>query len=375
MGLDLLVFRDSNWSPDFPTAARQSATLYRPGHPVALDGVIALDQQAVQALVGALGPLTIPGSQQPVTGANVLAYMRRAWAPENGQLTGDWWTQRKSFMGPLAAAAWQRLQSGQGDWKTLAKTATDLLAGKHLLVYLNDPAGSGWLARQGWDGALRLGDADGLAIIDANVGYNKAAGRVNEAFDYRVDLDRPQPQAVLSVAHTHTGVIQRPCQAESRYDPVYDQMMDRCYWDYLQVYVPPGTRLLGANAIPLSPNMLLSGVAEPGQIVASAAGDGPWQVLGGLSVIAPGSTQTRTYTLALPASTLQWQGQDGSYALHVAKQPGSPSHPLTLRVRLPAGSSLLDAEPPPTSLEGGYLVYHLMLDRDRDVRIRFRRSG
>ncbi len=42
MGIDLWVFRDSNWSPDFPTAARQAVALYRPGQPVSVDGVVAL---------------------------------------------------------------------------------------------------------------------------------------------------------------------------------------------------------------------------------------------------------------------------------------------------------------------------------------------
>ncbi len=92
-------------------------------------------------------------------------------------------------------------------------------------------------------------------------------------------------------------------------------------------------------------------------------------------MIAPGTTQTRTYTLTLPAGAVQWQDQDGSYALHVAKQPGSPAHPLKLRVKLPANSSLLASEPSPSSREDGWLTYNLMLDRDRDVKIRFRRSG
>ncbi|MDY7080756.1 MAG: DUF4012 domain-containing protein, partial [Chloroflexota bacterium] len=72
MGIDLWVFRDSNWSPDFPTAARQAISLYRPGYPVSVDGVIALDQQAVQALVSAVGPLKLEGVDEPVTGETII---------------------------------------------------------------------------------------------------------------------------------------------------------------------------------------------------------------------------------------------------------------------------------------------------------------
>ena len=61
MGIDLWVFRDSNWSPDFPVAARQAISLYtqtRGGH---IDGVIAMNQKVVEALVDGFGPLTIDG--------------------------------------------------------------------------------------------------------------------------------------------------------------------------------------------------------------------------------------------------------------------------------------------------------------------------
>ncbi len=78
LGVDLWVFRDSNWSPDFPTAARQAIELYRPGYPVSIAGVIAFDQQAASRLVGALGTLTVAGSEEPVTGESLIAAIRQA---------------------------------------------------------------------------------------------------------------------------------------------------------------------------------------------------------------------------------------------------------------------------------------------------------
>ena len=373
MGVDLWVFRDSNWSPDFPTAVKQALTLYRPNHPVSIDGVIALDQHAVQALVGAVGPLAVPGAAEPVTGDNVLAYIRRVWGPADGNLSGDWWLKRKSFMGPLAAAALQRLQAGQVDWKALAQSGWQLLEGKHLLVYLNDPAGAALLAAQGWDGAMQPGPGDYLMVVDANVGYNKASGRIQEAFAYSVDLAAPAaPRATLTLSHTHTGVVPAPCVPESRYDPTYDQMMDRCYWDYLQVFVPKDSRLQDSTRIPVPADEIFSGAAESGRVSIAPVANGPWQVWGVLAVLAPGTAQTRSYTLTLPAGAVQWQGKDGLYALRVQKQPGAPPRPLNLRVRLPDQSTLLDATPAPGSRQNGWLVYQLTLDRDQDVHIRFR---
>jgi hypothetical protein len=219
MGIDLWVFRDSNWSPDFPTAARQAISLYRPGYPVSVDGVIALDQQAVRGLVDGLGPLAMEGTEKPVTGDTVITYMRRAWAPEDGDLNREWWKQRKSFMGPLAETAWERVQGGRVDWVTLARTLLRLLEEKHLLIYLRNPDAAALLSGQGWDGALRPGPAlstaegpgDFLMVVDANVGYNKASARVQETISYQVDLHQSPPQAMLTRGSSlHPGEPLRP---------------------------------------------------------------------------------------------------------------------------------------------------------------------
>ena len=80
MGIDLWVFRDSNWSPDFPMAARQPISLYTQTRGGTIDGVIALNQQVVEALVDGLGPLTIDG--QTIANAQEMRdYMRAAWSP------------------------------------------------------------------------------------------------------------------------------------------------------------------------------------------------------------------------------------------------------------------------------------------------------
>ena len=382
MGIDLWVFRDSNWSPDFPTAARQAISLYRPGYPVSVDGVIALDQQAVRGLVDGLGSLAMEGAEEPVTGDTVITYMRRAWAPEDGDLTGGWWGQRKSFMGTLAGAAWERVQGGQVDWVTLARALLRLLEEKHLLIYLRNPDAAALLSEQGWDGALRSGPAlstaegpdDFLMVVDANVGYNKASARVQETISYQVDLHQSPPQAMLTLVYTHTSTVDRPCTPGSRYDPVYEQMMDRCYWDYLRVYVPQGSRLLDATRIPVPGEVLFSGEGESGEVAVQPAEEGPWLTFAVLGLLPPSATQTRFFTWTIPADVVQWQGDEGWYSLRVQKQPGTAGHPLSVRVRLPEGSVLLDATPGPSAVEGGWVIYQTTLERDREFLLHFRRE-
>lgn len=374
MGIDLWVFRDTNWSPDFPTAARQAIALYRLGYPVTVDGVIALDQYAVKKLVGAVGPLPVEGAEEPLTGETVISYMRRAWEPEGGHLTGEWWRERKSFMGPLAEAFWARIQVGDVDWLRLAKTVVRLLDEKHLLLYIPHPVVAPLLAERGWDGALRAGPADFLLVVDANVGYNKASAKVQQAITYEVDLGRNPPRATLTLVYTHTVPTGSPCVPESRYDPVYEQMMARCYWDYLRVYIPQGSRLLDATRIPVPKEALWSGEAESGEVTVRPADEGPFTTLEVLLLLPPGAVQTRSFTWELPESVVRWQGDEAVYALRVQKQPGTVDRPLTVRIRLDEGDTLLLADPPPSLSGGATVVFQTRLDRDREFVVRLRRE-
>lgn len=372
MGIDLWVFRDSNWSPDFPTAARQAIALYRPGTPVQIDGVIAIDQYALRELVGALGPLTVEG--ETVTRESVIPYIRRAWAPDEGHLTREWWRERKSFMGALAQAAWDRLQTGTVDTQALARTLFRLLEEKHLLIYLSNPQAQALVAGQNWDGALRPGTGDFLMVVDANVGYNKASARVQEAITYEVDLSRRPPRATLTLVYTHTAPAGYPCIPEVRYDPVYEPMMDRCLWDYLRVYVPQGSRLLDATRIPVPGEALWSGQPESGQVAVRPAEEGSVFSLGTLLLLPPGAVQTRSFVWELPEDVVAWDGDVGTYTLLVQKQPGTVGHPLRLRIRLPEGTVLVAADPALSAVEGPVLLFEVRLDRDRKFTVWFRKE-
>lgn len=371
MGIDLWVFRDSNWSPDFPTAARQAIALYRPGYPVSVDGVIVVDQQAVRWLVEAVEPVWIEGLE-PVTGETVVTYMQQAWAPDEGQeLDREWWRQRKAFMGTLAQAVWNRVQSWEVDWSTFGEALLRSLEEKHLLIYLEHPEAAKVLAGQGVDGALQSGTGDFLMIVDANVGYNKASARVQQEIVYEVDLQASPPQATLTLVYTHTSSVDYPCRPEVRYDPAYEQMMDRCHWDYIRVYVPQGSQLLNATQIPVPGEALSSGEGESGAITVQPADEGPWVTFGVLGLLAPSESQVRSFTWTLPPGMVQWEARRGRYTLWVQKQPGTLGHPLTVRVRLPEGSTLLEVMPEPPVMEGDWVVYQTVLDRDRAFELYF----
>ena len=251
---ELWLFRDSNWTPDFPTAARQVAYFYEYGAGQATDGVIALDTQALRLLVEALEPLRIPGAAEPITGDNVVDWIRQArgGAPPREEF-GDWWKQRKDFMGPLALALRSRLEKGEVDWPTLARAVEQGLQEKHILVYVADPEAAALLSRQGWDGAVSSPAGDYLLVVDSNLGFNKVNPLVDEMLEYRVSLGADgSAQGELQIGyHNRSQGSVDDCDPASRYGTDYTADMHRCYWDYLRVYVPEGSRLTAAIPAPL----------------------------------------------------------------------------------------------------------------------------
>ncbi|MCX7841275.1 MAG: DUF4012 domain-containing protein, partial [Anaerolineae bacterium] len=276
LGVEQWVFRDSNWSPDFPTAARQAMALYRPsGVTPKFDGVVALDQYALQELVGALGSLRVPDYNEPLTRANVVAYMRHAWAPSDGKFTGAWWLKRKAFIGTLADAARQRIETGGFDKLALADAALRLLDGKHIQIYLEQPDAAAMLRALKWDGALLPPSGDAVMIVDANLGYNKVNARIQQSATYKVDLHAQSPRGELTLVYTHTVSANVTCIPEARYDPIYEQMMNRCYWNYLRVFVSASTRLDDATRIPLAANALWHKKPDSGDVI--TRDEGAWR--------------------------------------------------------------------------------------------------
>jgi hypothetical protein len=300
MGMEILLLRDSNWSPDFVTSAQIARAIYQQDQGTRTDGAIALDLEAVRLLVGALGPLQVPGVTGDLTGENVIQKMEEAWAsPASGQGTtqigtADWWTRRKDFMGPMVAAALVKLQTGTGiNPAALGSALMEMLNGRHLQIALDDPDPARVMAGRNWDGALRPpapGEGDFLAVVDSNVGYNKVNAAVKQEISYRERLAGDQVGASLTMTYTHTAQPLPPDQAcvrTAHYGDSYEEMIRRCYWDYLRVYAPGGSELTSVEGL---------------ENVSTEAGERGTAVFAGNLTLRPGDQQVVTLHYRLPAA-------------------------------------------------------------------------
>ncbi len=329
MNIPVLVMRDANWSPDLPTAARVVEALYKSDVGLDVDGIVTIDLHAVRRIFSALGEIQAPGFDTPITGENVEEQVVKLWErPAEGDTAvggdtqeelGAWWLQRKEFIPRLADAALTKVQGGDANFLALASALVGALSERSIQVWLDNTAAAAILGAQGWDGALRpVAGGDFLAVIDTNMGYNKADAAIERSLDYRVSwpdgADQPA-QATLTLTYTHPIDAEDPgCDLTPRYGESYADLIARCYFDYVRVYVPAGSKLIE-----------VIGVAP--ESIATQRGEHRSQVFTGYFIMPPGSTYQITFTYTLPPALTP-----DNYSLVVQRQSGTKPLPIIVAV-------------------------------------------
>ena len=331
MGIQIVFLRDANWSPDLPTTGQLARTLYNQDVGTLVDGVITVDLRAVELLVGALGPLEVKGAEEPVTGENLVDQIKQFW--DQPIETGDtkdsaglqeWWKQRKDFMPALAQAAFNRVRSGRVNPLAVADAARVALDERAIQVWLVDSEVDAILAAHGWNGGMQpVEGADLLGLVDTNMGYNKVDAVLQRPLDYTVTWpDGPGQPALAEVTVTYRHPIEVPdhvCDQEPRYGDNYDAMVERCYFDFVRLYVPAGSELLGVDGV------------DP-ESADSSFGENGTQVFSGYFEMTPGSEHVVRFRYRLPPDITP-----EDYRLAIRRQSGSGPLPLTVDV---AGQTL-----------------------------------
>ena len=380
---EIWLFRDANWSPDFPSSAQVAESILQRDQGVTVDGVIAVNQHALQLLVGALAPLDVESSDEPVSASNVLTFVRDAWAePEAGGTPaggwGEWETHRKDFMSDLVDAVLRKVQDQREavDLSQLARSLWQGLQERHILVYLHDEEAGALLASQRWDGGIVTAPGDYLQVVDANVGFNKVDPNVERAIVYQVDLTDPaQPRGQVSVLYQNQSSPEEgPCIQEVVWEPSYVDRMEGCYWDYVRFYVPQGSRLDEAERETLPAGSLLSRnhfapLEDAGPKVEPEEGDK--SAFGLFFDLAPGQEREVRLAWQLPAETVQSTDGKWRYRLLVQKQSGSLAIPLRVEITLPPGSRIVATSPEPVSVQKNVLIFELQLDEDQIIEVLF----
>lgn len=320
------VFRDANWSPDFPLSARLERWFYGEDTGRWVDGVINVQDTVMPAILGVTGPVYLPSYKQVVTAANVQALGRRYINSDyHGPLTtGARDTVRKQFLGALSAAVLQRVQRMPPPrWLSLLGTLADAITRRNIMIYARSPQVESALLAADAAGSLTSPGGDFLHIVDDNRSYNKLGPYIRETASYRVAI---QPDRSFDATLTlQYHVAPSPANLEG-IGPGYGTWGTKHdFQDFLRVYVPPGARL----------------ITQRGALKWAPAPAYGLQQFAGRLLIRQGQSRTVIFRYHVPASAL---APFPGYQLTVRRQPGTRLSAVAVHITgapgAPAGASI-----------------------------------
>ncbi len=292
--------RDSNWSPDFETNAKQAVTFYEMGQGQEhFDGVIDITANVLESLLTVTGPVTVPGFPGTYDSTNAIRdleyQVEKGYQDQNIDF-GD----RKSMMGLLGGEIIAKVKTlGPADlWKLFQVGLTDLNR-KDIQLSFTDPALEEKALSAGWGGAVdQQWNDDFLMPIDANLNAWKSDAVIKRAFRYTIDLTGAKPRATFTVSYDHQGSGK--------------DFMTKDYQSFLRVYVPKGSWLATVSGNAKDP------------VFGEELGK---KYFGTLIQVPLGTKKDVTFTYDLPETV-----DRDLYDLKLEKQAGLNDIPVTLTV-------------------------------------------
>ncbi len=374
MLLDLFLFRDANFWPDYPISAEKAMALYSYGENVpSIDGAIAIDQEFVELLVSGTGPVLVPDTGEVINENNAIRSLQDAWTLEEG--VGN----RKAFLGVFAQAIRSRLENEMYsvDPINLAQKLGVALQEKNLQIHMRDNFASAILAELGWDGRLAAPkDHDALMTVDSNMGYNKANSFIEQTIAYHIHLaEDGSAEADLTITHIHKGeddgeLCWQGTLEEYRQGGEYRDLANKCYYNYLRIYVPENSRLISGPQHIVPAETWYGGYDwdRPTEVVTELPG---FTTFANFMLLPKASELQSQYKYALPATITQDEGQQKQYQLRLYKQAGTPELPVDIAVSLPQDANFLSANPQPTAVENQTIHFNINLNSDQTISVTY----
>lgn len=231
-------FRDSNFSPNFPTNAEKAQFFYRlAGGREKFDGVIAVNSHVFNNILNITGPIQIPGDSNTYTSADgahkLEERVERAYLGED--VPAELKQNRKAIMKKLAQEIMNRVATLQNAPK-LAQFTQEELRNRDVMLWFADPKLQALVESVHWDGSVAENwTGDYLMLVDANMGALKTDFYVHRSVDYTVDFTGEKPLA--TVVQTYRNEAPRGDWRTSDYHT------------YLRAFVPKGSKFLERKMI------------------------------------------------------------------------------------------------------------------------------
>jgi hypothetical protein len=185
---------------DFPTAAEALESVLPLAGRGQVDGTIGIDPLAVAAVLGVVGPVSVPSWPVPISDDNAASVLLHE---QYVALDGD---ARENFLGEVVHAVWERVTSGDlPSPASLARALGPAVRGRHIQLHSRRPEEQAGLGRLGADGGVRYSGTDHLALVTDNASESKADWFLRRAVDYHLRYDPGSGSAEATVTVTLTN--------------------------------------------------------------------------------------------------------------------------------------------------------------------------
>ncbi len=295
MKVEYWWLRDANFSPDFPTSAKQIETMFMTesecaGKPVTKPtAIIAINPDLIADLLGLVGPIIVDGvtydssNFQPLLQYNVeIAYVDKNISSWN----------RKEIINSVVSELEKRLMSlPTKRLPEILNILQENIAKRNLQIYFDNSEQESIASGLNLTGELKNTTGDYLMVVDTNLAAFKSDAVMKKNIVYKLSKDSKQNliTADISLNYKHEGG--------------FDWRTTR-YRSYTRIYAPLGSKLInngGLEDFSSTDDLLLNKT-----------------VFGFFWTIEPGQEKTTTFSYFLPENI-----STNNYNLYFQKQSGS----------------------------------------------------
>lgn len=303
LGLKSWKFRDSNFSPDFPTNVAKAEYFYRlAGRAADFDGVIAVNTDVFNDVLDLTGPISVPGYNVTFTSADgalkLEEYVEKYYLDNPGVDTQN----RKNIMKSLAPVLVDKVFS-LGNLNKIADFAHKEFQNRNIMVNFNDKDLQSAVESVHWDGELTQDwTSDYMMMVDANMGALKTDYYMKRNIEYNIDLTTERPTVTLNIKYENTAP--------------YGDWRTSDYHSYLRIYAPLGSTFVSNHMV-----SKIAGADELGKTY-----------FGFMCHVLIGSSTDATIVYQLPAGF-----DTENYRLLIQKQSGVENVPVTVNLKTKDG--------------------------------------
>jgi hypothetical protein len=351
-------WRNTNMTPDAPTAGSLIENLWNDQSPEHLDGTIFVDIQTLSYLVDAVGSVPVPQLHVTLTKRNTVPYVANQAYTD---ITDD--TTRKKLLGIVGQEVFGRfLADASGDRALRALISAG--ADGHILLYGADPQLESAFREAGLAGTFGTTQGDFFAPIVNNLGGNKVDYYLQRSIHYDIDLHPGGSASATADVSFHNTA---PADAKPSYalGPYQGSSL-------ADLHLQPGEEYARTGFYCGSGCELDKATSDGEPLIVEPYTERNLSLYASYLRLPP--QQTKRVELSLDLSTA-WQGSDavGSYTLRLQNQPTVQPTKASVTIHVPDGMHISFASEP-LKVEGDMATWTGTLGDVATLQVRFERN-